>query len=131
MSRSPSGSRLLIDSLPALHRGSSHPCGVSTRSECRCPARPALSAALKRPDETPYSSRDRAAAPDLLPRRRDVCAWPSAKFLGEPYEQSFGATDVAEPIRLLVPHDFTDQFRAMFAQPGERFVDVVHGEHHA
>jgi hypothetical protein len=53
------------------------------------------------------------------------------ELLGEPDEKSFGATDVAEPIRVLVLNYFTDELRAALEEPGERLVDVVHGEHDA
>jgi hypothetical protein len=56
----------------------------------------------------------------------------SAEFLGEPYEKSFGPADVAEPIRVFVlDHFAADKLRAVLTEPGERLVDVVHGEHHA
>src|SRR5438270_9369733 len=56
----------------------------------------------------------------------------SAEFLGEPDEKAFGPADVAEPIRVLVlDHFAADELRAVFAEPGERLVDVVHGEHDA
>ena len=54
-----------------------------------------------------------------------------SKFLGKPDENSFGAPDVAEPIRVLVLDHFADELRAAFAEPGERIVDVLHGEHDA
>ena len=53
------------------------------------------------------------------------------EFLGEPDENSFGASDVAEAILVLVLDHFADELRAAFGEPGERIVDVVHGEHHA
>ena len=53
------------------------------------------------------------------------------ELLGEPDEKSFGAADVAEPIRVLVLDHFADELRAALAEPGERLVDVVHGEHDA
>src|SRR6185503_20100623 len=53
------------------------------------------------------------------------------ELLGEPDEKSFGAADVAEPIRVFVPDHFADEHRAAFAEPGERIVDVLHGEHDA
>lgn len=53
------------------------------------------------------------------------------ELLGEPDQKSFGAADVAEPIRFLVLNHFTYELRAVFAEPGERLVDVVHGEHDA
>src|SRR5919205_3367873 len=54
----------------------------------------------------------------------------SAEFFGEPDEKAFGPADVAEPERVFVLDDFaTDELRAVLAEPGERLVDVVHGEH--
>ena len=53
------------------------------------------------------------------------------KLLGEPDENSFGAPDVAEPIRVFVLDHFADERCAASAEPGERIVDVVHGEHDA
>ena len=53
------------------------------------------------------------------------------EFLGEPDENSFGAPDVAESVRVLVLDHFADELRAAFAEPGERIVDVLHGEHDA
>ena len=56
----------------------------------------------------------------------------SAEFLGEPYQESFGPADVAEPIPAFVPDHFAaDELRTVFMKPGERVVDVVDGEHHA
>src|SRR5262249_55975908 len=52
-------------------------------------------------------------------------------LLGEPDEDPFGTADVAEPIRVLVLDHFADDHRAAFAEPGERIVDVLHGEHDA
>ena len=55
-----------------------------------------------------------------------------ADLLGQPYEKSFGPTDVAEPIRVFVLDHFAAyKLRAVLAEPGERIVDVVHGEHDA
>jgi hypothetical protein len=53
------------------------------------------------------------------------------ELLGKPDENSFGAPDVAEPIRVFVLDHFADELRAAFAEPGERIVDVLHGEHDA
>ena len=53
------------------------------------------------------------------------------ELLGETDENSFGAPDVAEPIRVFVLNHFADELRAAFAEPGERIVDVLHGEHDA
>ena len=54
-----------------------------------------------------------------------------SELLGKPDENSFGAPDVAEPIRVFVLDHFADELRAAFAEPGERIVDVLHGEHDA
>src|SRR4051812_31789995 len=51
--------------------------------------------------------------------------------LGQPDENPFGATDVAEPIHVFILNHFADKLRAAFAEPGERIVDVLHGEHDA
>src|ERR1051326_4763047 len=56
---------------------------------------------------------------------------PICGFLGQPDEQSFGATDIAESIRVLVLNHFTDELRAVFAEPGERLVYVLHSEYDA
>ena len=53
------------------------------------------------------------------------------ELLGEPDEKSFGAADVAEPIRVFVLDHFADELRAALPEPGERLVDVVHSEHDA
>ena len=53
------------------------------------------------------------------------------ELLGEPDEKSFGAADIAEPIRVFVLHHFADELRAVLAKPGKRLVDVVHSEHDA
>src|SRR5207247_2403389 len=53
------------------------------------------------------------------------------ELLGEPDENSFGAPDVAEPIRIFVLDHFADELRAAVPEPGERIVDVLHGEHDA
>ena len=53
------------------------------------------------------------------------------ELLGEPDEQSFGSADVAEPICVFVLDHFADELRTTRAEPGERLVDVVDGEHDA
>jgi hypothetical protein len=53
------------------------------------------------------------------------------KLLGETDENSFGTSDVAEPIHVFILGHFTDELRAEFAEPGERIIDVLHGEHDA
>jgi uncharacterized cupin superfamily protein len=51
--------------------------------------------------------------------------------LSEPDEKSFGPPDVAEPVHVVVLDYFADEFRAVLAEPSERLVDVVDGEHDA
>jgi hypothetical protein len=53
------------------------------------------------------------------------------ELLVEPDENSFGTPDVAEPIHVCILDYFADELRAAFAEPGERIVDVLHGEHDA
>ena len=53
----------------------------------------------------------------------------SADLLGQPDENALGASDVAEPIHVFVLDYLVDELRAVFAEPGERIVEVVHGEH--
>src|ERR687897_2544559 len=56
----------------------------------------------------------------------------SAELLREPDEKSSGSPDVAEPIRVFVlDHFAADKLRAALTKPGERLVNVVHGEHDA
>ena len=47
------------------------------------------------------------------------------ELLGKPDENSFGAPDVAKPIRIFVLDHFADELRAAFPEPGERIVDVL------
>lgn len=60
----------------------------------------------------------------------DFCRW-SAEFLSDPDEKSFRPADVTEPIRVFVLDDFTDELRAVLAEPDKRFIDVVHSKHDA
>lgn len=55
----------------------------------------------------------------------------SAKFLGESDEKPSRPADVAEPIGVLIVHDFADELRAALAEPLKRLVDVIKGEHDA
>src|SRR5262245_9788075 len=55
----------------------------------------------------------------------------SAELFGEPDQKSFRPPDVAEPIRVFVLDHFADELCAALAEPGERIVDVLHGEHDA
>ena len=64
--------------------------------------------------------------PEGLSRRERL-----ADLLGQPDEKSFGPPDVAEPIHVFVLDHFADELRAALAEPGERIVDVLHGEHDA
>ena len=57
--------------------------------------------------------------------------WALADLLGEPDENALGASDVAEPIHVFVLDDFVDELRAVLAEPGQGFIEVVHGEHDA
>ena len=54
----------------------------------------------------------------------------SAEFLGES-EKPFRRADVAESIRVLVPDYFAYELRAAPAEPLNRVVDIIHGEHDA
>src|SRR5687768_18235304 len=55
----------------------------------------------------------------------------SAELFGESDEKPLRPTDVAEPIGVFVLNNFADELRAALAEPLERVVDVVHGEHDA
>src|SRR6266571_3349788 len=55
----------------------------------------------------------------------------SADLLGQPDQNALGASDVAEPIDVLVLNHLVDELRAVLAEPGQRVVEVVHGEHDA
>src|SRR5690242_8443238 len=72
----------------------------------------------------PFACRQARA---LLRRHRNTLP----ELLGKPDQQSFGPADVAEPIRVLVLDHFADELRATLAEPGERLVEVVDGEHDA
>src|SRR5919197_2692418 len=63
-------------------------------------------------------------------RRQSACR-ALADLLCQSDEKSFGPPDVAEPIRVFVLDYFPDELRAVLAEPGERLVDVVDGEHDA
>lgn len=56
---------------------------------------------------------------------------PSSELLGKPDEEPFRAADVAEPIRIFVLNDFAHELCAALAEPVERLVDFVNGEHDA
>ncbi len=67
----------------------------------------------------------------IAPSSPCVFVLPSAEFLGKSDEKPFRPTDVAEPIRVLIPDDFADEFGTARAQPFKRVVDVINGEHDA
>ena len=94
-----------------------------TESRARRPA-PQLADAIQ--IDTQYRS---PAGPVFASNARGVSAL--ADLLGQTDENTLGASDVAEPIHVLVLHNFVDDLRAMLAEPGERIVEVVHGEHDA
>jgi hypothetical protein len=56
---------------------------------------------------------------------------PLAELLGQPDEDPLRASDVTEPILILVLRQFTNQLGSVRAKPGERIVDVLYGEHDA
>ena len=60
-----------------------------------------------------------------------LCGTTRLEFLGEADEQAFGATNVAKPIRLLVPNHLADELRAAPAEPNKCVIDVVYREHRA
>src|SRR5919206_1275824 len=54
-----------------------------------------------------------------------------ADLLGKPDEDPLRASDVTEPILILVLRQFTNQLGSVRAEPDERSVDVLHSEHDA
>ena len=62
-------------------------------------------------------------------KRTALWCRPSSELLGESDEKPFRAADVAEPIRVFILNNFAHELRAALAEPLERLVDVVHGEH--
>src|SRR5437016_7661273 len=55
----------------------------------------------------------------------------SAKFLSESDQKPFRPADVAEPVRVFILDYVAYELRAALAEPFQRLVDVVHGEHDA
>lgn len=55
----------------------------------------------------------------------------SAELLREPNEEPFRTPDVAKAICIFVLDHFADELSAALAEPGERVVDVLDGEHGA
>ena len=53
------------------------------------------------------------------------------ELLSEPDENPFRAPNVAESIDIFVLNHFADKRCAAFAEPGERIVNIHHGEHDA
>jgi hypothetical protein len=55
----------------------------------------------------------------------------SADLLGERDEDALRATDITEPIAVLVLHQLAYQFGTVGAEPGNDIVDVFDGKHDA
>src|SRR4051812_13723891 len=55
----------------------------------------------------------------------------SGDSLGQPDENALGASHVAEPVHVFVLDHLVDDLRTVLAEPGERVVEVVDGEHDA
>ena len=64
-------------------------------------------------------------------KRTALWCRPTSEFLGESDEKPFRAADVAESIRVFILNNFAHELGAALAEPFERLVDVVHGEHDA
>jgi hypothetical protein len=54
---------------------------------------------------------------------------PSAELLGKSDDDPVGASDVAEPIDVLILRQLADEFGAVGTQAGKDVLDVVDGEH--
>src|SRR5207302_3453597 len=100
-------------------------------SRCRQRDHRAGSSPLRSP--APYrSAGPRGLTSGQLSYDRSQRVGASAEFFGETYEKPFGTANVAEPIGVFVlDHFIADELRAVLTEPGERLVDVVHGEHDA
>jgi hypothetical protein len=55
----------------------------------------------------------------------------SSEFLGESDENPFRPADIAEPIRVSILNYVAYELRSALAEPFQRLVDVVYGEHDA
>ena len=55
----------------------------------------------------------------------------SADLLGERDEDALRATDITEPIAVLVLHQLANQFGTVGAEPGNDIIDVFDGKHDA
>jgi hypothetical protein len=55
----------------------------------------------------------------------------SAEFLGRSDKKPFRPADIAEPIRVFILDYVAYELRTERAEPFQRLVDVVHGEHDA
>src|SRR5690606_29272186 len=53
------------------------------------------------------------------------------ELLSETDENSFGTSDVTEPIDVFVIDDLVDHRRAALSEPGEGVIEVIDGEHDA
>jgi hypothetical protein len=80
------------------------------------------------PQPLPTVAMSAIAGTAILPSRRFNLL---ADLLGQSDEDALGASDVTEPILILVLRQFTNQLGSVRAEPGERVVDVLHGEHDA
>src|SRR6476620_5493442 len=100
---------------------------------------PSLNASIRPvPQRSPTTDHfhSSTADPAQPPTRTDMGhpperAWASADLFGQPDENALGASDVAEPIHVFVLDYFVDEPRAVPAEPGQRIVEVIHGEHDA
>jgi len=54
-----------------------------------------------------------------------------SELLGQADEETFRSADVAEAIRVFIPDDLAYELRSALAEPLQRLVDVVDGEHDA
>ena len=53
----------------------------------------------------------------------------NARFLCQPGKISFGTQNVTESMHVLILNYLAHDLRTEFAEPGERIVDVLHGQH--
>ena len=62
----------------------------------------------------------------------DLVGWfGGTELFRQPDQDPLGPPHIAEPVRVLVPHHVAHELPAALAEPGERIVDVLHGEHDA
>src|SRR6188768_1442674 len=80
---------------------------------------------------SPTGYRSGWSPPPARTRSRAERVGESADFLGQPDQNALGASDVAEPIHVFVLDHFVDELRAVLAEPDERVLEIVYGEHDA